>query len=281
MPDPLSNTDMWTQKLTLIMNPILQYIAKKQGEQHLAGFLTEFRGNEHYWYGAWICALVLLCEDDPTLIPCPQRAVSSSFDDEDNVAKKRSLIPDFTLLRVKGLRQKPPDIPTRRSGRLGQADQPRMDNQEQHRDQRVNADVPRLCVIQKVAALMEIKCPPISNSNASILRGLQEAHHDLTAQVLLFFSKKSLARKKKDVIGIFATGDYWSYRLFTEDNTGRRPMSKNQDPTWRPPLPQARTRDYQDWVYFKLGTPQSDAAMKEMRKAICGLPGSSRFNPRR
>ncbi|KAL5514646.1 hypothetical protein ACEPAG_1962 [Sanghuangporus baumii] len=41
--------------------------------------------------------------------------------------------------------------------------------------------------------------------------------------------------KNKDVIGIWAAGDYWNWRKFTPDDLGLKPASRNVDETFKPP----------------------------------------------
>lgn len=278
MPDPpVPSTAYWTQKLILIIAPILEHLAQKRTGHGNTKLILDYRGLEHHWYGPWICALVLLCEADPTMIPCPQRWVSSSvFNDEDEEIK-RWLISDFTILRVKKNPRQPAEGPPRRSARL-QCHPPA---QEQVQDDNARPAPRRLLrVLQKVAALVEVKCPPIGDTHERIIIALQEARLTLAEQAKILFSKKNQLRKKKRmVIGIFAAGNFWSWQRLTPDNIGVKPLSTNQDPTWGPDVPQIP--EIPEWDYYELGTPESDIAMREVRDAMRMLPGSTVFNSQR
>lgn len=142
-------------------------------------------------------------------------------------------------------------------------------------------EVPVKCIFQKVGAFVEIKPATDDRSDAAIRRGLTNACQSLMEQISLFFVKKG-DNNKKDlaVVGIYAAGHYWSWDIFTPENTwSAKPVSVHKDGTYRPDKEEISKLSFPIVTrpYFMLGHRQSNAEMEKVTKAIYKLPGSEPF----
>ncbi|KAL5497806.1 hypothetical protein ACEPAH_2737 [Sanghuangporus vaninii] len=219
-----SITDNWNHKVELVSYPTISYIQRMRENQRKKSKKAKksrkekedaFRGLEHYWYSTWNCVLVALFGPTKTLIPCPQPYVSSAVHNNDEKLIKRWLIPDFTVQRIAET------SPLRRSKRTQKL--PRRHFNPEGR------------ISQKTVALFEIKPFPDETSDMTICNDLAGACSQLMRQIEHLFTKRSWKNKEKVVVGIWAAGDYWSWRIFKLGDLGIKPASKNIDATYRPP----------------------------------------------
>ncbi|KAL5520848.1 hypothetical protein ACEPAF_2851 [Sanghuangporus sanghuang] len=139
----------------------------------------------------------------------------STVHNNDDKLVKRWLIPDFTVQR------------TAETGLLRRSNRTKNVSRSHF--------TPRGRISQKTVALLEIKPFPDEMNDETISNDLSAARSQLMRQIDRLFAKKTWKKKKKVVVGIWAAGDYWSWRIFKPDDLGIKPASKNLDATYRPP----------------------------------------------